>query len=1064
MKKVVYVSLMYVLFTSLVFSQQATQDFVAGHLYIKIKNDIPLNMSLNSNEASVDLDAYTFLSTISKRYQVKKVTRPFYAAKESSTLQHTMEMELVNDSDVMPIMQELYTNKAIEYVERVPLNRTAVVPNDPAYNAQWELVKINAAGAWNYSTGSSSVVVAVVDEGVDLTHPDLAANIWVNPGEIAGNGIDDDGNGYVDDINGYDIANNDNNPSPPGAAYTHGTEVAGFASAVTNNAKGMASIGYSIKIMAVQCATSPGGLAYGYSGIVYAATAGAKVINLSWGGGVPTTTGQNVIDYAHSKGCIIIAAAGNSNVSTPVYPAAYNYVIAVASTGSGDAKSYFSNYGSYIDLSAPGENVYTTALGGGYTTNSGTSFSSPIVAGLCGLMLSLNPNLSADDIETCLKNNADNIDAQNSSYVGQLGAGRINAANSMACVQATLLLKPIPDFVSNFTTVSAGGKVIFTNLTTQNATSWNWTFNGGTPSSYVGKTPPQITYNTPGTYDVTLVAGNANGSNTITKTGYITVVAAGGCAGINYGYASSGTWTATLYYADIKLPIDTGYIVGLNGLDKDVAKAQYYDGSATPYDKLTRVWISVARAYSSNPNKIITINVYDGTSGSPGALLGSATRTIQQFRNAQLALKLLDVPFRPVISLPVSKKFFISIDYSTLSTTAGDTLAIVTNKQGQSNPSGIWEKYGPNGNWYHFASGGQWPLYASMYMFPLITNQPVVATSTVSPTTICQGGTINVDATGSTFQDTLLWFNPGGLPDLSNAVSTTVLYNTPGTYIAKLYVVGGGCHELDSTVNVITVNPTPAISISSSKGTKICSGASTVLTASGAAGSYSWTPATNLDVTSGPVVNASPTANITYNVSGSTAGCVGNAAINIQVDGLVNVNVSATPSSLSVCENANVTFDATASTNVGTYSWSFPGGTPSSSTLATPAVAYASAGTYTVTLTASNTCGSNTSYQPVVNVSVCTGLKKLLSESDVLTYYNPLEKTLSITVNQNLNSTENISVGIVDMLGRIIYSGQLQQNAGQSVSVIDMSDFSSGLYTLRLADKSTTFNRKFIAQ
>jgi serine protease len=1066
MIKMMRVTLLCLLCTAALFGQHENETYADGRIYIKLKNDIPLSLSLYGDQKNVDVTAYPSLKSIIEKYEVKKISRPFAAAKGSADLQHTFELELAHDKDVNAVLNELKTSNILDYVERVPLFRTHATPNDPSYSSQWELAKISASAAWNYSTGSSSITVAIVDEGVELTHPDLAANIWVNPGEIAGNSIDDDNNGYVDDVNGFDVANNDNNPNPTTSAFTHGTMVAGMASARSNNGLGIASIGYSVKIIAIQGSVNAGIMSYGYDGIIYAVAAKAKVINCSWGGTVSSVTGQNVIDYAYNSGCIIVASAGNAGNSTPEYPAAYNHVIAVSSTGSGDAKSSWSSYGSYVDLSAPGEGVYTTMVGGGYGYTNGTSFSSPMVAGLCGLMLSLNPTLTEADVENCLKTNTDNIDTQNPSYIGQLGSGRINADKAMQCVAATLLLKPTTDFIANFTTVTAGGKVTFTDKTIHNPTSWTWTFTGGTPGSFSGKTPPAITYSTPGTYDVTLVTNNANGPDTKLKTGYITVTAASGCDYVNLSKTTGATpaWHGVYYYADRKLPVDSGYMIGLNGFDNDNQKAQYYDASTSPYNQLTRVFFRFVKANTSVPanlSKVITFKVYDGTSGVPGALLGSATKTLQQVKTATAANKYLDIAFRPVINLPVSKKFFIGFDYGTLDWHT-DTLAMISNTGGETNPSGIWEQR--NNTWGQMGvTIGTWGFNGSMYAFPALTNQPVIATSVVSPTTICEGGTVSMNAAGSTFQDTLLWFSPGGNPTISNSISQSVLYNTAGNYIAKLYVVGGGCHEVDSTTNIITVNATPNISITSSNGTTICPGSSTLLTASGAAGSYTWTPPTNLTTTSGPVTTANPSSDINYSVSGTTAGCVGTSAINIKVDQPIVPNVTVNPSNASVCTVTPIVFNASASTNVSSYTWSFPGGTPSSSNSSSPSVTYATMGTYTVTLIEANSCTTNNTYSKVVTVG-CVGVKELFSSANVNTNYNSLYKQLNITVNDNFNMHDNLAVKLIDMVGQVVYTGQLVTAGSASSTVIDMSSYANGIYTVQLSGSSGVYNRKFVAE
>jgi len=1063
MRKIVLAALTCMMYVSVMLGQTVNPDYADGRIYFKLKSDVPLYLSFKGDNRIVDIKAYSFLSAIAEKYNLEQLLRPFFAAKESDILQRTFELQFTDIQNVDYIVRDLQALSVIEYAEKVPLHKYMVTPNDPSYPSQWELAKISASTAWNYSTGSSTVKVAIDDSGVETTHPDLSANIWTNTGEIAGNSIDDDANGYVDDVKGWDVADWDNNPDPTNSG-NHGTMVAGCASARSNNSVGIASIGYSVKIIAIKASkTTAGTMPYGYDGIIYAAAAKANVINLSWGGTVSSTTGQNVINYAYGKGCLIVAAAGNAGNSTLEYPAAYTNVIAVASTGSGDKKSSWSSYGSYIDVCAPGEGIYTTNVGSGYTTTQGTSFSSPIVSGLCGLMLSLYPYLTLAEIETCLKSNTDDISALNPSYTGQLGTGRVNAFKTMQCVDAKVASKPTTDFVANFTTVTAGGNVTFTDLSIHNPTTWNWTFTGGTPASFVGKTPPQIAYNTPGTYDVTLVTSNGNGNDTKLKTGYITVTASTGCDIVNYSNLTGGLWHGVYYSADVKTPSDSGYIVGLN-YDNDTQKAQFFDATAYPNTKLTRAFIRANKAYSATTTKIITINVYDaaGPGGAPGALLGSTTKTIQQFRTAALANKYVEVAFKPVINLPVNKKFFISIDYSTLNWKT-DTLSFVSNTHGETNPSAIWEQRG--GGWGQMGvTAGTWGLKASMYIFPYLTNQPVIATSTVSPLTICEGDVVNVNATGSTYQDTLLWFTPGGNPSISNNISQGILYNTAGTYIAKLYVVGGGCHELDSTVATVTVNATPNINVTSTNGAVLCPGNTTTLTASGAAGSYTWTPATNLSTTTGATVVASPTADITYNVSGTTAGCVGSSAFSITIDKPISVSVTTTPSSVSsLCTNTPAQFDATPSTNVSTYTWSFVGGTPSSSNLATPIVKYASFGTYTVTLTATNSCGSDNSYSKVITVG-CVGLNELFSSANIATNYNPLYKQLNIAVNDNSNMGDKLTVKIIDLLGQVVYAGQMALASDRTSTVVDMSAYAKGVYTVQLSGNEGVYNSKFVAE
>ncbi|MBI5474961.1 MAG: S8 family serine peptidase, partial [Ignavibacteriae bacterium] len=323
-------------------------------------------------------------------------------------------------------------------------------PNDPQYSQQYALTKMLVPQAWDVNQGDTSVVIGIVDSGVETGHTDLSANIWRNPGENGADGlgrdkrtnnVDDDGNGYVDDWQGWDFGgadyNNvvgDNNPNPFGSNTAHGTSVAGCASASTNNSIGVAGIGFKCRLLAVKTAadndTRDNGLAYiiaGYQGITYAALMGADVINCSWGGSGGSQVEQDLINAATQQGSLVVVAAGNAGTSTPQYPAAYQNTISVASTGTTDTKSSFSSYGMTVDVAAPGENVRTTVYSQTYGGQYGTSFSSPNAAGVAGLIKAANPSFTPQQVGERLRVTADNINSSNPSYTDLLGKGRVNA-------------------------------------------------------------------------------------------------------------------------------------------------------------------------------------------------------------------------------------------------------------------------------------------------------------------------------------------------------------------------------------------------------------------------------------------------------------------------------------------------------------------------------------------------------------------------------------------------------------------------------------------------------------
>ncbi len=307
-------------------------------------------------------------------------------------------------------IERLRNNPHVVYAEpnyEITVNLT---PNDPRFPEMYGLHNtgqsggtagddIKAVEAWNLYTGDPNLLVGVIDTGVDYNHPDLAANIWTNPGEIPGNGIDDDGNGYIDDVHGYDFYNNDGDPFDD---YGHGTHVSGTIAAAGNNNTGVVGVCWGAKIVAIKFlgSTGSGSTAGAIAGVQYAIRVGVRLTSNSWGGGGFSQALLDAINAAGAAGQLFVAAAGNSSANTdqsPSYPASYDspYIISVAATDRNDALAYFSNYGATtVDLAAPGVDILSTLPGNSYGTLSGTSMATPHVSGVVALTWGRYPAVS----------------------------------------------------------------------------------------------------------------------------------------------------------------------------------------------------------------------------------------------------------------------------------------------------------------------------------------------------------------------------------------------------------------------------------------------------------------------------------------------------------------------------------------------------------------------------------------------------------------------------------------------------------------------------------------------
>lgn len=328
-------------------------------------------------------------------------------------------------------------------------------PNDSSFSTLWGMhntgqsagtvdADIDAPEAWDLHTGSRSVVVGVIDTGIDLTHPDLAANLWTNPNEIAGNGVDDDGNGYVDDTRGWDFVNGDNDPADD---HGHGTHCAGTIGALGNNSAGVSGVCWQVSLLGLKFlnATANGFESDAAEAVAYATGLGVTLTSNSYTGTTYTQVMKDAIDQAHQAGILFVAAAGNNgnNVEVyPEYPAAYSSpnILSVAATTRTDGLASFSNYGAtQVDLAAPGNEINSTLSGGGYGLKNGTSMAAPHVAGACALLKGYKPALTHLQLRDLVLNTVNPLASLSGKCVS---GGRLNLYNAMVASNDILVTPP----------------------------------------------------------------------------------------------------------------------------------------------------------------------------------------------------------------------------------------------------------------------------------------------------------------------------------------------------------------------------------------------------------------------------------------------------------------------------------------------------------------------------------------------------------------------------------------------------------------------------------------------
>lgn len=408
-------------------------DCLKDQLIIKIKP----GYASNCTNTSINIPEVNQVLNFAKVTEIKKIY-PYHTPPKNTTNsigQKLTDLSLIYnitysaEIDVRKLITECNALGMVEYAAPRMMQQPMLVPNDDSLGLQWYLTKIRALQAWDLDTGDTNVIIAIVDGGTHFAHPDLGQNVAYNYADPI-DGIDNDNDGFIDNFRGWDVGQGDNNPQFFGGPLNsaHGVAMCGLAAASTNNNRGVAGAGYKCRYLPVKMVNNPIGWIAGYEGLVYSADHQAKIINASWGSTFPSPYEQDVVNYVViNRGCLMFAAAGNSNNTNPFYPASYEGVVAVGGTQSNDTKSGNSSYYEQVDLVSPGQ-AMLEPYDVGYATGNGTSDASALTSGAAGIVQSYYANYTPIQVGARMIQTAYRIDTipGNAAFLNKQGSGRLD--------------------------------------------------------------------------------------------------------------------------------------------------------------------------------------------------------------------------------------------------------------------------------------------------------------------------------------------------------------------------------------------------------------------------------------------------------------------------------------------------------------------------------------------------------------------------------------------------------------------------------------------------------------
>ncbi len=435
----------------LLFNTAATQtpEFAPGELIVKLKPSIALQKSFSAEGSKTGVAS---LDVLNESFSVKKIEPLLnHSSVRTSALHGVMKIRFAPETNLLERLPSYENDPNIEYAQPNYIHRIDSLPDDSLFSQQTYLQIVRAEAAWDIQRASPEIIVGVIDTGIDYHHPDLRDALWINPGEDLNgdsrvdpedfNGLDDDGNGFIDDLRGWDFTDAPSFPdggdfeipdNDPFDENGHGTSVAGIIGATGDNRIGIAGLAFGCRIMNLRAGTSLGFLEEDdvAAAVVYAVENGARIINMSFGDDVASPLLRDVMQFAYNQNCVLVAAAGNSRSDQIHYPSGFSETISVGATNDDDQLASFSNYGSSVDVVAPGVNLLTTALNNTYRPFSCTSASAPLVSALAALILSKTPALSNEAVKGLILSTA--TDLGSPGWDNFFASGRIDAGAALA--------------------------------------------------------------------------------------------------------------------------------------------------------------------------------------------------------------------------------------------------------------------------------------------------------------------------------------------------------------------------------------------------------------------------------------------------------------------------------------------------------------------------------------------------------------------------------------------------------------------------------------------------------